>query len=71
VTFATHTVNQKLKKIIRRLRESHPLPQLIIREEEENNLPQMKKLFSFTKKDLVKHIEKEQFRRVDYFFRLP
>jgi len=23
------------------------------------------------KEDLVKHIKKEQFRRVDYFFRLP
>jgi len=23
------------------------------------------------KEDLVKHIRKEQFRRVDYFFRLP
>ena len=28
-------------------------------------------LFSFTKEDLVKHIKKGQFRRVDYFFRLP
>ena len=54
-----------------------------IREEKENNLPQMKPLFflyvwlnltriaGLRKEDLVKHIIKKKFRRVDYFFRLP
>ena len=34
-------------------------------------LSNLTRIAELRKEDLVKHIRKEQFRRVDYFFRLP
>jgi len=33
--------------------------------------PNLTRILTVFKENLVKHIKKEQFRRVDYFFRLP